>query len=746
MRPLYLHAAAAAFAARVAATLEVDLPVSAQSDEVESDSTAVFYDAAHPVLVGNDGGASSGGFRLFDLDSETTLTETNHETPGRTKLVTTVYDVGGKDFIATIAQPDSYFRLYDARTAEQVGEPIARALGDWSALCAWKSQSSGEQYLYLFGKRQAVHFLLRGSNSSYELVEIQTFNTTVEASSCAVSLSAQSVYFATDDSPKIYAFAAAETTTVPQISVLGEAGDNVTGLAAYVGSTSDYLLVAQEDIVAIYDTSFMLLGSMTITGDESVEVKGLYVYQAPTRRYPSGALTYATESDSGKGFAASSLEAAFKGLDLDANTAYDPRKKAFNSSTPICPECSLSGFCQNDNNSRAEQSCSCFAGFTGDDCSTFTCRNDCSVHGQCIGANLCECDEGWGGLYCTFKVVQPIAETDANGGDGDDPAIWISPTNKSESRIITTTKSEDGAGFGVFDLSGKLLQTIVAGEPNNVDVIYNFSAGNRTVDLIYAGCRADNTLCLFEMTANGILQPIAGGTQPTKDDYEVYGSCVYRSRISDKQYLFVNAKTAEYLQYELSWADGALQTSLVRSFTGGSGGQVEGCVSDEANGWIILGEEPHALWRYGAEPDDDSSEGYIIGGVGDGKMYADVEGVTLVEGPSADKGFIIVSQQGVSAYNVYRRAAPHEYVETFTISENTVKGIDAVTNTDGIAAVGAGLGDAFPDGLVVTHDDADQLPEGGTSDKASFKLVSLRDVLDDALMEGVDKNWDPRSS
>ncbi|KAI6093209.1 3-phytase [Hypoxylon rubiginosum] len=726
------------YAAVTVAALEVDLPISARTGEVESDFTAVVYDAVHPLLVGNDGGASTGGFHLFELDGGASLPETMHETPGRTKLVTTVYDIGGKDLIVTIAQPDSYFRLYDAGTAEQISGPIARTLGDWSALCAWKSQSSGEQYLYLFGKGQAVHFLLRGVNGTAEIVEIQTFDTPVEASSCAVSLSAQSVYFSGDDDPTIYTFDAAESTAVPHISVLGEANDDVTGIAAYIGVESDYLLVAQEDSIAVYNATFALLGSMKLSGDEDIEIQGLNVYQAPIENYAAGVVTYAIESDAGKGFAISSLEAAFSELGLETNTAYDPRKPN-NSSTPICAKCNFSGFYQN-------YACSCFAGFEGAHCASFTCRNDCSAHGACVGANQCECDEGWGGLYCAFKVVEAVAETDANGGDGDDPAIWISPINRSKSRIITTTKSEEGAGFGVFDLSGKRLQTIEAGEPNNVDVIYNFRAGNRTVDLIYAACREDNTLCLFEMTSNGIIQTIAGGTQPTKDDYEVYGSCVYRSRKTGKQYLFVNAKTAEYLQFELAWADNALQTTFVRNFTGGSGGQVEGCVSDEANGWVIIGEEPHALWRYGAEPDDDSSAGVIIGEVGDGHMYADIEGVTLVEGATVDQGFILVSQQGVSAYNVYRRAAPHEYVETFTIYENVEKGVDAVTNTDGIAAVGAALGDAFPHGLIIVHDDANQLPEGGTSDEASFKLVSLGDVLGPELMQEVDRNWDPRAS
>ncbi|KAI2602441.1 3-phytase [Hypoxylon sp. NC1633] len=736
------------FAASLAASavaLEVNLPISARSGEVQSDRTAVFYDAADPLLVGNDGGASSGGFRVFGLNGNTGLAEISHETPGRTKLVTTVYGVDGNDLIVTIAQPDSYFRLYDPSTAEQVGPPLARTLGDWSALCAWKSQSSGEQYVYLFGKGHAVQFLLRARKGFHEFVEIQTFDTIVEASSCAVSISgAQAVYFAADDNPAVYTFRAAEKTLAPQISVLGEADDDVTGLAAYIGQKSDYLLVAQADVVAVYDPSFTLLGSMKLTGDEDIEIQGLNVYQAPTENYPDGVVTYAVESDLGTGFAASSIGAAFNELDLDLNTAYNPRKSA-NLSSLVCSECSFNGFCKRASKQSCSLSCSCFAGFKGPKCADFTCRKACSDHGQCVGANLCACDDGWGGLYCAFKVVQAVAETDANGGDGDDPAIWISAVDKAKSRIITTTKSEEGAGFGVFDLSGRMVQTVEAAEPNNVDVIYGFQAGNRTVDLVYAACREDNTLCLFEMTSNGTLQAIAGGVQPTKADYDVYGSCVYRSRKSGKQYLFVNAKSAEYLQYELTWRDNVLQTNLVRNFTGGAGGQVEGCVSDEANGWIVIGEEPHALWRYGAEPDDESTEGFIIGEVGDGKMYADVEGVTLVEGPSADEGFIIVSQQGVSAYNVYRRAAPHDYVETFTIYENPEKGIDAVTNTDGIAAVGAALGDAFPSGLIVVHDDANQLPEGGTSDKASFKLVSLGDVLGDGLMEQVDTNWNPRA-
>lgn len=254
---------------------------------------------------------------------------------------------------------------------------------------------------------------------------------------------------------------------------------------------------------------------------------------------------------------------------------------------------------------------------------------------------------------------------------------------------------------------------------------------------------------MFEMTPDGRLVDIPGGIQPSDAKDGLYGSCVYRSKKTGKQYLFVNEKTARYMQYELTaTANGTLSTKLVREFVGGSGGQVEGCVSDEDNGWLILGEEPSALWRYDAEPDG-SNEGYRVAFVGDGKLFGDVEGVTMVYGKTRDEGFIIVSGQGVSAYNVYRRAHPHDYVLTFTITDSADGKIDHVTNTDSLAAVGVNLGSEFPRGLLVVHDDSNELPGGGASDQASYKLVPLDKILVtqdiETLLDQVDPDWNPRA-
>ncbi|TQN64077.1 3-phytase [Colletotrichum shisoi] len=761
IKHLACAAAVAVFAAHpwlataaAAAPVNLELNITALTGgEIESDWTNVFYSREKsPLLLGNDGGAATGGFRAWDLNSDSPLSEVKAVITGRTKLVTTVYNVTGKDLAVTIAMPDSVIRVYELPAFTEVEAARTTKLGDWSAICSWRSKSLND-YVFLFGKTLVVQYLVRQGKSSVELVEVQSIPTPTEFSGCAVVQSQAKMIATADGDKDLYIFDLKESTAAPDVTKLGEASEDVTGVAVYASNSTglDYLFVAQESSVAIYGYHpFDLLGTVKLAGLEDMEVQGLSLYQGSTAKYPSGALGFAVEADNDvAGFGLLSLDGALGALGVSVNTAYDPRSRTgCRARSHICDACSGNGYCQEKLNAPG---CACFAGFTGDKCDAFRCTDDCSAHGECVGPDLCKCASGWGGIHCSFLLVEPSYETEQNGGDGDDPAIWISPESADRSRIITTTKSTVGAGLGVFDLAGKLLQTIPAAEPNNVDIIYNFQAGDRKVDLAFAACRGDDTLCLFEMTSNGTLKEIPGGVQPVVPDYTVYGSCVYKSPKTGRQYLFVNEKSARYLQYELTATpNGTLQTALVRDFTGGSGGQVEGCVTDEDNGWIFLGEEPSALWRYGAEPDSKEA-GQRIAQVGDGRTYADVEGVTLVYGARPDQGYVIVSNQGVSAYNVYRRAEPHDYVTAFTITASADGRVDAVSNTNGIAAVGTHLGRDFPHGLVVTHDDANQLPDGSTSAEASFKLVSLEKFLGAgalkslSLLDDVDAKWDPRS-
>ncbi|KAL4983856.1 hypothetical protein BDW68DRAFT_194075 [Aspergillus falconensis] len=709
--------------------------ISSLTAEVESDQTTFYYGTASnsSLLIGNDGSAATGGIRSFSLQG---LNETARVTPGRTKVVGLLYDVGNRDVVVSIAAPDSVVRVFDVNGLDEIPSTQKKALGDWSCSCTWTS-SSGGKYFYLFGKKQGVQFLVRENGPEVEVLEVQSFPLPVEPSSCAVSPGDHIIYFAAEDDT-VYSFTAAESTAAPEIQILGQVSDAISGLAVYVSAESHYLFVSQSDKVEIYTPELEQMGSLTVTGAEDIEIAGTSLYQSNSTRYPYGLLGFSIESDSGNGFGIASLQPAFTALNLQPNTSYTPRRSSGQSGPK------KNGF------PSANGMLSCFAGFTGPSCSQITCHNNCSKHGACVGPNECKCRSSWAGPDCSWIGVEAKYETDANGGDGDDPAIWISLSSPNRSTIVTTTKSEVGAGLAVFDLKGNLLQTMAAGEPNNVDIIYSFQAGERTIDLAYAACREDDTLCLFEITPDGLLTSIPGGTQPTPEDYTVYGSCSYRSPSSGKQYLFVNEKSGIYLQYELtSSPNGTLATTLVRKFTGGSGGQPEGCVADEENGYIFLGEEPLGLWRYEAEPTG-SPNGTLVAEVGDGTLYADVEGVTLLPGKTPEQGLIIVSCQGVSAYSVYKRKEPHEHVLTFTIEASEDGRVDGVTNTDGVTGVSTGLNGDFPTGLLVVHDDANQLPTGGTAELASFKLISLEDVLGASeegreLLGEVDEMWDPRA-
>jgi 3-phytase len=309
-----------------------------------------------------------------------------------------------------------------------------------------------------------------------------------------VSESAEKMYLSADDDKDIYVFSLTESIGAPKVTKAGEAEDDVTGVAVYVSNVTskDYLLVAQKDVVAVYASPFELLGTLKLDGLEDLEIQGLNVYQAATTKYPYGALTFAVEAEEVTGFGLASLDGAIQKVGVKTNEKYDPRVHiGCRKRSPICEACSKNGYCLKSGKST---DCQCFVGFKGKSCDKIQCVDDCSGNGKCVGPNICKCEPGWGGLHCSFLLVEPSYETDANGGDGDDPAIWISPVSKDQSRIITTTKSAAGAGLGLFDLTGKLLQTIPAGEPNNVDIIYNFQAGSRKVDLAFAACREDDTL------------------------------------------------------------------------------------------------------------------------------------------------------------------------------------------------------------------------------------------------------------
>lgn len=140
----------------------------------DSDNAALIY-ASSPILLANDGSAADGGFRTFSTlnsTNSTSFTERSHERSGRTKIAIPVYDVGGRDIIFNIPSPNSVIRAYDVATGSEIPGSRRYQLGDWSVARNWRSQTSGENYVFLFGKKMVVQFLVRGDNDDVQILEV----------------------------------------------------------------------------------------------------------------------------------------------------------------------------------------------------------------------------------------------------------------------------------------------------------------------------------------------------------------------------------------------------------------------------------------------------------------------------------------------------------------------------------------------------------------------------------------------
>ena len=139
-------------------------------------------------------------------------------------------------------------------------------------------------------------------------------------------------------------------------------------------------------------------------------------------------------------------------------------------------------------------------------------------------------------------------------------------------------------------------------------------------------------------------------------------------------------------------------------------------MADDDTGALYISEENEALWRYSAEPDDGTAPTRqavdILAGAG-GHLVNDIEGVTIVD-QGEGTGYVIVSVQNAARSRTRRTSVSTgvrpaiDFVNTFRVAN----GIDSddCDRTDGITAMTADLGPAFPHGMFVCQDNNNDPP------------------------------------
>lgn len=293
----------------------------------------------------------------------------------------------------------------------------------------------------------------------------------------------------------------------------------------------------------------------------------------------------------------------------------------------------------------------------------------------------------------------------------DDCAIYANPNRPELSVVVADNKDTTAGGVGVFDMAGKLLQFREEGQIGNIDLRSDFAFGSKSIVLIGANNRTDNTLAFWQLDPN-TRQLSARIDDATRTIYPNYGFCLYHSKTSDKFYAFVTQEisTSTMEQYELGERNGRVTATKVRSFQVGS--ITEGCVADDAMGVLYVAQEDEALWRYGAEPTA-GSERTAVATVDDGHVVADLEGLSLAKG-EGNSGYLVLSIQSESRFVMYDRQT-NAYLGGFVIGSNG--DIDAVSQTDGLDISTANLGPGFEKGALVVHDGSNA---GGETSNLKF--------------------------
>jgi len=313
--------------------------------------------------------------------------------------------------------------------------------------------------------------------------------------------------------------------------------------------------------------------------------------------------------------------------------------------------------------------------------------------------------------------VIAAAETPAVGTSArdaaDDPAIWVDPKDRGRGVVIGTDKK---AGLYVYDLEGRQLQFLPGGLPNNIDLREGFPTPKGERVLVAASDRgrrgAGAALFLLDPAT---LRVTFWAAVPI-DLVEPYGLCL--ARRGDAFVMIVNGTDGQVRQLRVAAApNGKPQLTEERRFAVPS--QPEGCVADDARGRLYLGEEGAGIWQFdlGTGP----AAGALIAQAPSQMLAPDVEGLALLDDGAAT--WLIASSQGDSTFAVWRvDGAEPQFRGRFSVVE--AGGIDAVTGTDGVAALGGAVG-RFPEGLVVVQDDVDSGPAGA---RQNFKLVDWREV------------------
>ncbi|MBY8871399.1 phytase [Micromonospora sp. PLK6-60] len=396
----------------------------------------------------------------------------------------------------------------------------------------------------------------------------------------------------------------------------------------------------------------------------------------------------------------------------------------------------------------------------------------------------------WPAVVTTDNETPALYDDEAGGNaSGDDPAIWVHPTDSHRSMVIVTAKE---GGLRVYDLGSRELQSLPAteapradgapGRYNNVDIAYGIGLAGRRVDVAVVSDRYNDQLRFFAIdpagaTARTPLVEVTAAEQrflfnpdraAVDEEHTAYGLAVWQPRPGEAYAVVTQEGTTTIATARIGEVGGRLGYTDVRRLDmpgefrlpdgttwvpcdePGVRPQLEGLAVDQASGTLYAAQEDVGLWRlrlplgpdsrpqlvdrvrdfgihdaYDSETEECAPIDPDAKGYGGNLLTADAEGVDIYYGPGAT-GYLLVSSQGDDTFAVYERQGANRAVGSFRV--RGVAGVDDVNGSDGLAVTNRPVG-GYRQGLFVTHDEPETGPDvDGERDATNFSYVSWGDI------------------
>ncbi|KAA9131622.1 phytase [Marinihelvus fidelis] len=267
--------------------------------------------------------------------------------------------------------------------------------------------------------------------------------------------------------------------------------------------------------------------------------------------------------------------------------------------------------------------------------------------------------------------ISPAAHTQpAALGAAIDAAFW-----PHADRVVLLAAEGEG-GLNTYGTDGQRLQAYPDVQAGMVEVLRDGQSAP-VAAIVYDG--AASTLSPWQLTSgDGQLAPLAAEPIPVHD--ELTGLCSYRSTLSGAWFLYGTTDEGLLHHWELYRDGDRWQGRLLRTIPAGKGAGF--CAVDAGDAAVYVGDEELGIWRFGAEPEADTTRELIDLVTPRGQLGEEIKGIAVYS-VSPELAYLLVADAGEGYLSAYGLPDGDRVGAIAIDGLSEAEGMAALATTDG---------------------------------------------------------------